>query len=55
MINLICIDKFHIYDIFYREDYYYFKINDIEGQIDIGNFFIDSLSRETILTFIKIP
>jgi hypothetical protein len=23
MINLICIDKFHIYDIFYREDYYY--------------------------------
>jgi hypothetical protein len=34
---------------------YYFKVDSKNGQIRNGNFFVDSLGKNVILTFSKIP
>ncbi len=34
---------------------YYFKVDSKNGQLRIGNFFVDSLNKNVILTFSRIP
>lgn len=38
-----------------QENIYYFEIDSEKGELQIGNFFVDSLSNNNILTFSRHP